>query len=530
MAKNIIVCADGTGNKGGYSPDSNVYKIYKAVDKNFNGDVANSTAISEQIVFYDNGVGTAKNKYLRALTGALGFGFGDNVCDLYKYLARNYEPGDHIYFFGFSRGASTVRACNGMISKCGLVKGKGKRNRELDKLVEEAFDIYKRHKKNPSAAEKYKDSEQSHGAVTIRFLGIWDTVVALGFPKRTDITDLLMRILDFLFGAFEELLDQDFAWPHSFYHYKLTDNVEYACQALSIDDERTAFWPYVWQEKNIDGARNRTLDNVEQVWFAGMHSNVGGGYEREGMAGVALHWMVNRAQHHGLVFEPNELQEIYSTCHVHGRMYNSRDGFGFLYRYHPREIEQLCKDKLQGKIKIHRSVIERMNHRTANYAPGFIPAEFDVVDSAVPANVIPMSPGENDQWKITRRLIDKTVLYRKQWYSLMLAIIIFIVTIAISLNSDAGKMTTDGSISGMIADILYTILPDFFTGLINVAVVKQPLYLLATIVSLYSIFKVRKHFYNKMVNLCETLRHYVIDDTEKLLEIDKVKEIKNESK
>ena len=152
MTKNIIVCADGTGNRGGYSPDSNVYKVYKAVEKNIFAEDADGNVVAEQMVFYDNGVGTSKNKYLRTLGGAFGFGFEDNVCDLYKFLARNYCDGDKIYFFGFSRGASTVRACNGMISKCGLAKGEGLRNRELDELVKEAFCAYKKHNKKPSIA------------------------------------------------------------------------------------------------------------------------------------------------------------------------------------------------------------------------------------------------------------------------------------------------------------------------------------------------------------------------------------------
>ncbi|MCK4586077.1 MAG: DUF2235 domain-containing protein [Gammaproteobacteria bacterium] len=135
MPKNIIVCADGTGNKGGSTPDSNVYKIYKSINKCFSGKAKDGFELDEQIVFYDNGVGTEKNKYLRMLGGGIGFGFEDNVCDLYRFLARNYESGDRIYFFGFSRGASTVRACNGFISICGLAKGKGLRKRELEKLV-----------------------------------------------------------------------------------------------------------------------------------------------------------------------------------------------------------------------------------------------------------------------------------------------------------------------------------------------------------------------------------------------------------
>lgn len=507
--KNIIVCADGTGNRGGYSPDSNVYRIYNSVDKNFSGKSEDGAELSEQIIFYDNGVGTHKNKYIRALGGALGFGFGRNVRDLYKYLARNYVEGDRIYFFGFSRGASTVRACNGMINKCGLIKGAGLRNRDLVALVDEAFEYYKCHKKEPGQAEKFKTSDNSHGAVPIHFLGIWDTVVALGFPKRTDKTDPLMYVLNHLFLAFENVLD--YFWPHSFYHYKLTDNVEFACQALAIDDERTAFWPFVWREKNIEGAVDRTEDNVEQVWFAGMHSNVGGGYERAGMASVALHWMVNLAHHHGLVFDVNDVQGIISDCHIHGRMYNSRDGFGFLYRYHPREIEKLCKDRLLGKIKVHCSVIERMNHRTANYAPGYIPADFEVVDSAVPANVTPFNPGSHHQWATTRESIDKTVKSRKLLYSAMVAAIIIVITAAICIEPDAVQAADKDTVAAKVADILYDVSPDYLDSMVNLVFAKQSIYLLAAVIFMFLYLKLKRSLYDRTVSLCETLRHYVIN-------------------
>ena len=114
MTKNIILCADGTGNKGGYTPDSNVYKIYNGIDIHDDGN--------KQIIFYDNGVGTAKNKYWRAASGAFGFGFGHNVRDLYEFLVKNYDPDDRVYLFGFSRGAATVRAFSGFVAACGLIR------------------------------------------------------------------------------------------------------------------------------------------------------------------------------------------------------------------------------------------------------------------------------------------------------------------------------------------------------------------------------------------------------------------------
>ena len=116
MAKNIVLCSDGTGNKGGSGSDTNVFRVYNAVRIN---DIPDDER--QQVVFYDNGVGTSKLSVKKALGGGLGLGFRQNVRDLYEFLGRNYNDGDHIYLFGFSRGAATVRAFAGMIEHCGLV-------------------------------------------------------------------------------------------------------------------------------------------------------------------------------------------------------------------------------------------------------------------------------------------------------------------------------------------------------------------------------------------------------------------------
>lgn len=508
MVKNIIVCADGTGNRGGYSPDSNVYRVYNIIEKNILLKDADGNEISEQLVFYDNGVGTNKNKYLRALTGAFGFGFEDNVCDLYKFLARNYSAGDNIYFFGFSRGASTVRACNGMISICGLARGEGLRNRELDDRVEEAFHAYKNRIKNPDLAAELKKSDISHNVVEIKFMGIWDTVVALGFPKRTDVTGPVTFILNLLFCVFEWCFN--FFWPHDFYYYRLTDNVLFGCQALAIDDERTAFWPYVWTEKGVADIEDRTAENVEQVWFAGMHSNVGGGYERAGMANIPLYWVLSQAEKHGLKIEKGALDEIYDAGHVHGRMYNSRDGFGFFYRYHPREIEKLCADRLLGEIKIHDSVMQRMAHRTANYAPGHIPKKFDVVDSQIPSKAKHYDFSSNESWSKVREKIDDVILLRKRLYGVMLAVVISILFFSFYFWANSPQVWGSDGILSPVARTLFFILPDFFSGLIEVAVVQYPIYFLLFVLLLTFYFVARRYLYLRTVDLTEKLRHFVI--------------------
>jgi uncharacterized protein (DUF2235 family) len=504
MPKNIILCADGTGNKGGSTPDSNVYKMYKSVNKTFKGAIQEGIEISEQVVFYENGVGTEQNKYLRMLGGGLGFGFKNHVCDLYTFLAKNYEAGDRVYFLGFSRGASTVRACNGFISTCGLIKGAGLRKRELDKRVKKAFSIYKKYKKKPEVARKFSESEDSHGIIDIQFLGIWDTVVALGFPKRTDIIGPISLVLSGLAIFSEKVLDK--VWPHGFYNYTLTNNVKHAYQALAIDDERTAFWPFVWNEKG------REKDSVEQVWFTGMHSNVGGGYPRSGVSNVALYWMMLRAEKNGLRFEANTIKKALDESHVHGRMYNSRESFSAVYRYHPREIGKLCEGRLEGEIKPHRSVIERMNHRTANYSPGYLPDQFEIVETDIDAPSEFRNPCCQPMWNKMRKNIEQWVLIRKILYEVMLTFVLTITVATFYFNGFQVSPENSETLWTKTAHSLDSILPNFLDGLINYSVIENPIVLVSSVVFVGLYTAIRSWCYSKDIEACEELRHLVIVD------------------
>lgn len=275
VGKNIILCSDGTGNKGGYGADTNVFKLYNAVD------IHNAKT---QITFYDDGVGTSTNKYIRAVTGAFGLGFGRNIRDFYAFLARNYDPGDDIYLFGFSRGAATVRAFAGMIQECGLLDVDEKfckspnedeklefDEKKFQALVNKAFKAYEKIGTDLSKAIEFKtkyavkDPESApDGELKIKMIGVWDTVSALGFPQDWS------WFVNWIFYAVEKL--SDLIFPHSFYNYQLNKNVENVHHAIAVDDERKTFHPKVWNETRTDRPKN-----IEQVWFAGVHSNVGGG-------------------------------------------------------------------------------------------------------------------------------------------------------------------------------------------------------------------------------------------------------------
>ncbi|ATX81236.1 Uncharacterized alpha/beta hydrolase domain (DUF2235) [Mariprofundus ferrinatatus] len=536
MSKNIILCADGTGNLGGSTPDTNVYKIYKAVDKHYSDDNT-----SEQIAFYDNGVGTQKNRVFRAFCGAFGWGFSRNVRDLYEYLARNYAPGDRVYLFGFSRGAATIRAFTGFIAACGLIDGKDLKRRDLKNLVEEKFKEYRKSKKGEL---RHIDEIKgvTHGTIDIQFVGVWDTVSALGFPRQKDAPDPLSLLIKTISPVVESITNV--IAPHSFYNYDLTDNLRYAYHAMAIDDERAAFWPELWIEERIHkvSGKKDAKTTVEQVWFSGMHSNVGGGYGRAGIANVALYWMMKRPGLEELHFNDlagspdiapekelaatsvesdshnHAIDKVFDESHALGRIYDSREGLAIYYRYHPREIEKLCKGErydnsipaITGDIKIHSSVIERIRHRTGHYAPGHLPGKFRVVDSSSSASYF-LNPGNHDKWGETRKTINTYVLLRKWLYAAMFAFTAVIIGSAGKLWL-AGKTYLGGDgIPGHIGDVLNYVLPDFFGGLIQMALIDQQYYLLGGVLVFASLLGLKLHLSKQTVNACEDLRHWLID-------------------
>ena len=171
---------------------------------------------------------------------------------------------------------------------------------------------------------------------------------------------------------------------HDFYDYDLNNSIENAYHALSIDDERTTFHPKVWDEKAVwdEKKLNRIPFNgyVEQVWFAGVHSNVGGGYPRTGLSDVALQWMLTKAQAHGLVLYPDQITAIQDSANIYDRLYDSRDGVAIYYRYGPRNLVELCDKKLNGNIAIHLSAYKKLKELSDGYAPDGIPRNFDIVD------------------------------------------------------------------------------------------------------------------------------------------------------
>lgn len=367
MAKNIVICSDGTGNRGGKTAGTNVWRLYNAVDLRANQ--------REQVTHYDDGVGTEDNKYVKIVTGALGLGFSKNLKRAYKFLVRTYEQGDHIYMFGFSRGAYTVRALAAFVANCGIiVDGISWSEQELDERIDQLARDYHA---NEAGQEVGIFSEvETTGPVPIKFVGVWDTVSALGLPFDIALERLTLGFFKFRFA------DQN-----------LSPKIDHGCQALSIDDARKTFRPVVWNEpegqQSPDGSKR---PRIEQAWFAGVHSNVGGGYPKQGMSYVPLEWMISKvewpqgdgsggeAEPWGLIFEDGFAQEVRDDANVNGKLYDSRSGAAAYYRYQPRDIRKLYHGEgvKIDKVQIHDSVFDRIDRRTGDYNPGNIPADLEV--------------------------------------------------------------------------------------------------------------------------------------------------------
>ncbi|MDQ8188356.1 DUF2235 domain-containing protein [Pelagicoccus sp. SDUM812002] len=369
--KNIILLSDGTGNASAKDRGTNVFKLFEALDLRdpLDGEI-------RQIAFYDDGVGTEGNRALKAFGGAFGVGLAQNVKQLYAELSRHYEPGDQIFLFGFSRGAFTVRTLSGLIARCGILRP----NDQLEQLVEDLYHVYRKNyptklqkwlcnalriKAKPASyyndwAKHYvhPETDPTNDSELITFLGVWDTVDAYGLPWD-EIATLINTTL----------------YKFTFPDHELNKKVAKARHAVAIDDERKTFTPVLWDESDP-----HDQERIEQVWFAGVHSNVGGGYPRQGLSLNALNWMMKEAGNGGgLRFIPSKVTEFQAAANHYAHLYDSRAGAGRYYSYQPRRIEELCKRR-SVKPKFHISAIRRIAYSPENYSPGNIPADLEIVD------------------------------------------------------------------------------------------------------------------------------------------------------
>jgi len=287
MSKNIVVLSDGTGADGGRNSDSNVYRLFKMLE--------NRT--DQQIAFYDRGVGAQSDSspffvpsqvpwlasFLRQISGR---GFARNVLDCYKFIFDNYSPGDHIFLFGFSRGAATVRSVSGFMDLFGVLP------KSRPELIGRAFKLYK--EPDPGKRKLTADEFCKHHHpmwTRIKFLGVWDTVFSVGGPYEWLSVPVNYISL----------------WRHRFHNLLLSKSVEHARHALAIDEKRYAFRPQLWNELD----KLKDYQTVSQVWFTGVHSDIGGGYDDDqGLADIPLIWMIKEAQQFGLRLYSSHKVEI----------------------------------------------------------------------------------------------------------------------------------------------------------------------------------------------------------------------------
>ncbi len=315
--KRIIICADGTWNRpeqlGKDEYPTNVLKFARGIAPHDSKGV-------KQVVFYDWGIGSYHDKITG---GGLGAGLEKNVMDGYRFLVHNYEPGDEIYLFGFSRGAYTVRSLCGLVNNCSILKGiEGKR-------IEEAFALYKnkRHVPGGTYSKDWRKKYSIKEKVKINFVGVWDTVGAMGLPFT-------------IFGLIKD--------KHLFYDRKLGSNIIKARHALALDELRDDFEPTIWEpRKSVD---------LKQVWFAGVHSDVGGSYKPDSdgtvLADIPMAWLMKEAKANGLAFDRH------MTKHTMNSLASQHNEYKGKYKLLGKLIRTI-PDLSEIPTSVHKSVKDR---------------------------------------------------------------------------------------------------------------------------------------------------------------------------
>jgi uncharacterized protein (DUF2235 family) len=351
MPKNIVICCDGTGNQLNETY-SNVVKIFSVLSQD-----------GKQIAFYDPGVGTLSDpnalvpwsKQIEKIWGlAFGFGLIRNVSEAYEYLMDHYETGDKLFFFGFSRGAYTVRVLAGLICEIGLLR-KGCQN-----LISYAIQAYKISYKpeNKDITKRFKQTYSQE--IFIDFMGVWDTVTSIGLfntlslPKTT--TNPFIKVIR---------------------------------HAVAIDERRA----YYRQNLFIRAAATQ---DIKEVWFAGVHSDVGGSYAQaeSGLSQLALEWMIGQSMPFGLVVDPIKLNQVVLNVNTGNprpdprqEVHSSLSGLWWILEYLPRRKRRTKEIFIPGARPrtipegslIHASVFLKKKI-DPKYAPKNLPVSYQTVN------------------------------------------------------------------------------------------------------------------------------------------------------
>lgn len=337
--RNLVVCCDGTWNtpdqkEGGVPVPTNVVRLYNAVSES-------DSAGNPQLKYYHAGVGTEGNWWERLAGGSVGGGLSKNIQSAYKWLGSNYQPGDRVFLFGFSRGAYTARSLGGLITTCGLLNLAEIADEEIWTRVEAAY--IRGYRKGQDRSKWGGDwpfhADTEGKPVPIFFIGVWDTVGSLGVPDDLAILNLL-----------------DDPGKYAFHDTELSDKVLHARHAVALDEMRASFVPTLWTDIEA-------RPTVKQIWFPGVHCDVGGGYLETGLSNGTLAWMMDEAQGEGLLFTEGMRQQV--TPNGQDVLHDSCTGVFKVLRTQPRSIPPIRL----GEAALHPSVLERQRTPPITQAP-----------------------------------------------------------------------------------------------------------------------------------------------------------------
>ena len=290
--KRLVVCCDGTWQRLYGDHLTNVALTARAVKSHADDGIS-------QIVYYDEGVGAGLD-HLSLWRGMTGDDLDERLLEAYQFLTLNYEPGDQIFLFGFSRGAYTVRSLAGLVRRCGVLRrehaDKGRAALQLYRTKTQSADSEAVVKFRRAHAAAWPNLDPAHAPppcdLRIRYVGVWDTVGALGVP----------RLLPFALGRDRR---------YEFHDTDLSRAVQGARHAVAIDERRASFTPALWSNLPALNPLN-AAPRVEQAWFPGDHGAVGGGPARA-LSNCALLWVLEGAERAGLAFA-REPGSVLSAC------------------------------------------------------------------------------------------------------------------------------------------------------------------------------------------------------------------------
>lgn len=362
--RKLIVCCDGTWNtleqrESGIPIPTNVARLYFSLDLND----------PNQLTYYHPGVGTF-SKFIEWLTGGmLGYGIDKNIMSGYRWICDQYQEGDEIYLFGFSRGAYTARSLGGFLGKVGILNLIHMTETNKWSLIKK---VYKK---------KYREKSTTPGTwllkvepkdIRIRFIGVWDTVGALGIP------------------------DEWGGWLKTAKPFHDTDlglSVQTARHAVALDEVRASFTPTLWTNYG-----NR---DVKQIWFPGVHSDVGGGYIQTGLSDSALAWMIDEAAAAGLVFDPSRIKQI--RPNYQDVLHDSYVGLLSKFKSQPRTTPHIA-----NIAALHPSAISR------NTSPTITELNYRQSKTLAVGDRIAFSISSTKQWNTTGLYMNAGEQYTMQ--------------------------------------------------------------------------------------------------------------------